>query len=90
MFFNTLINDEEVSKQFANWFWEGENGNVLIEKLNSMKKDEIISRGKDEFYPHIYGIILNEKICKEEGLTLFSMGYFKNTTVWGGHYAPPL
>ena len=23
-------------------------------------------------------------------LTLFSMGYFKNTTVWGGHYGPPL
>ena len=23
-------------------------------------------------------------------LTLFSMGYFKNTTVWeGGHYGPP-
>ena len=23
-------------------------------------------------------------------LTLFSMGYFSNTTVWGGHYGPPL
>ena len=22
-------------------------------------------------------------------LTLLSMGYFKNTTVWGGHYGPP-
>ena len=24
------------------------------------------------------------------GLTLFSMGYFNNTTVWGGHYGPLL
>ena len=28
---------------------------------------------------------------QEHGLTLFSMGYFKNTTVWGGgHYGSPL
>ena len=25
-----------------------------------------------------------------QSLTLFSMGYFKNTTVWGGHYGTPL
>ena len=39
--------------------------------------------------PKIKHSILIEDYA-EEGLTLFSMGYFKNTTVWGGALWPPL
>ena len=28
-------------------------------------------------------------VIKRHMLTLFSMGYLKNTTVWGSHYGPP-
>ena len=80
MFFNTLINDEEVSKQFANWFWEGENGNLLIEKLNSVKNDEIISRESDESYPYIYGVVLNQKIFQNKELKLVKVGLTQRNT----------
>ena len=47
-----------LTERFKNWFWSGQNGNTLIEHLNSDKgRQEIVRREKNS--PYAYGIVLN-------------------------------
>ena len=69
-------------------------------------EDHIVTLPKRGLKTRPYSIDMNEDMAtlpkkgsktrpynigiEKKGLTLFSMGYFKNTTVWGGALWPPL
>ena len=61
MNFDSLLSNEESGKKFVSWFWDGSNGNELIEIINSRKygrtRPETIRRV--QHMPHIYCIVLN-------------------------------
>ena len=59
---NTLMagNWPTTEDEFVNaWFWEGQNGNNLVKRLNQVSgvTDRI---RREKFAPHIYGIVLND------------------------------
>lgn len=56
-------NDKWPSNQekFLSWFWDGQNGNNLIKRLNSYSDDNklIDHIRRENFLPHIYFIVIN-------------------------------
>ena len=58
---------------------------ILVLKVTKFREDRL--NRFELFSKNPQGAILPPPV--QIGLTLFSMGYFKNTTVWGGALWPP-
>ena len=70
-----------LTERFKNWFWSGQNGNTLIEHLNSDKgRQEIVRREKNS--PYAYGIVLNVNFFGDQfnALKLVKIGFTQQGT----------
>ena len=65
--FDSILSRDE--QAFCNWFWDGRNGNKLIEALNSNNSNSAGSRirRRNKWWPHIYCVVLNDKYIPGKG-----------------------